>query len=210
MKNNNNDYFIYNYNIYKNEEFINENIQIKRKRGGIIPGLNEAIEAIFKPIIAPIVAISQVFTIIIQTVLWLVQLIIWFIRLIIFLFIQLFSIIGGGFDNLVRYLAYTAIMTPFEILAYIYKLITGDDGKQDEDEKTKTNKCYGVKADGTVPTLVLVSTILCPPLGIFMVYGILSWLYILICAVLCLIPIIPYFPGLIFALIKIYIDINLY
>jgi hypothetical protein len=205
-----NNYYSYNYKTFTNNKFINNNTYIKRKRGGVIPGLNDALEVIFKPIIAPIVAISQVFVIIIQTILWFVQLIIWVIRLIIFLFISLFSIIGGGFDNLIKYLAYTAIMTPFEILSYLYKLITGNNGEQDEDEKTETNKCYGVKADGTVPTLVLVSTILCPPLGIFMVYGMLSWLYILICAVLCLIPVIPYFPGLIFALIKIYIDINLY
>jgi uncharacterized membrane protein YqaE (UPF0057 family) len=101
-------------------------------------------------------------------------------------------------------------MTPFEILSYLYKLITGNTGEEDETIKSSTDyKCYGVKNDGTVPTLVLVSTILCPPLGIFMVYGMLSWLYILICAILCLIPIIPYFPGLVFALIKIYIDINI-
>ena len=61
-------------------------------------------------------------------------------------------------------------------------------------------KCYKT-ADGTIPFTVIISTILCPPIGVFMEYGITGWFNILICALLTL---MFYFPGLIYALILLY------
>jgi len=61
-------------------------------------------------------------------------------------------------------------------------------------------KCYRTP-DGQVPFSVIVATILLPPMGLFMEFGITGWLNIVICGILTL---LFYFPGLIYALILIY------
>lgn len=61
-------------------------------------------------------------------------------------------------------------------------------------------KCY-IRPDGSVPFGVVVVTVLCPPVGVFMEYGINGWLKILVCFMLTL---MMYFPGLIYALVLLY------
>ena len=61
-------------------------------------------------------------------------------------------------------------------------------------------KCYKTP-DGTVPFSVVIATILCPPVGVFMEYGLMGWFNILIAALLTL---MFYFPGLIYSLIILY------
>ena len=68
------------------------------------------------------------------------------------------------------------------------------------DNKCNGKKCY-LKKDGKVPFNVIIGTIICPPLGVFMEYGLTGWINILICIVLSL---CLYFPGLIYALMCIY------
>ena len=52
-----------------------------------------------------------------------------------------------------------------------------------------------------MPFSVLLGTIVCPPLGVFMEYGFTGWFNILICLALTL---LFYFPGLFYALLIIY------
>lgn len=61
-------------------------------------------------------------------------------------------------------------------------------------------KCY-ISPDGSIPFPVVVITVLCPPVGVFMEYGVRGWFKILVCLVLTL---FVYFPGLIYALILLY------
>ena len=87
----------------------------------------------------------------------------------------------------------------------------GWDNTPDEnnpDDKNATyfkNDCTGKKCyktpDGTVPFSVIIGTILCPPVGVFMEYGLSGWFNILIAGLLTL---LFYFPGLIYALILLY------
>ena len=72
--------------------------------------------------------------------------------------------------------------------------------RQDEEEPTEFHsttgyeeKCYRT-SDGLVPFSVIIATVLCPPVGVFMEYGITGWLNILICIMLTF---LFYFPGLI-------------
>ena len=58
-----------------------------------------------------------------------------------------------------------------------------------------------LKRDGKIPFNVIIGTIICPPLGVFMEYGLSGWINILTCILLCL---FLYFPGLIYALICLY------
>ena len=76
---------------------------------------------------------------------------------------------------------------------------TQSGGGAGEEEET-CRKCYRTE-DGTVPFTVLIITILCPPIGVFMEYGVLGWFNILICSLLTL---AFYFPGLLYALILLY------
>lgn len=67
-------------------------------------------------------------------------------------------------------------------------------------ENDKDKKCYKTD-EGKIPLSVIVSTIILPPLGVFMRFGLSKWMDILIAGAL---SIIYYFPGLIYALVLIY------
>lgn len=83
---------------------------------------------------------------------------------------------------------------------------TNGDKCSEDDKYNKNSECYeGDKCyetpPGKIPFTIIIATILCPPIGIFMQYGISYWINILICAVLTL---ALYFPGLIYALVMLY------
>ena len=61
-------------------------------------------------------------------------------------------------------------------------------------------KCYRTQA-GTVPTPVIIATVLFPPAGVFMELGLHGWIQILVCLLLTF---MFYFPGLIYGLIVLY------
>jgi uncharacterized membrane protein YqaE (UPF0057 family) len=67
-------------------------------------------------------------------------------------------------------------------------------------QRTKGKKCYLTNSN-TVPFSVLLGTIVCPPMGVFMDMGLTGWLNILICVLLTL---AFYIPGLVYALLIIY------
>lgn len=164
----------------------------KRVRGGLIDVIVESLMGILK------------FLLLIPKILmWILEFVLWFIRFIIFLLKTFMGLLFGGFEHAVKFVTITMITAPFDFIKLLIKHIFGDGiiEKRNED----LNKCY-IPSDGSVPTTVLIATLLCPPLGVFMVYGLTAWLSILISAVLSL---AYYFPGMIFALIKIYTDMDL-
>jgi uncharacterized membrane protein YqaE (UPF0057 family) len=61
-------------------------------------------------------------------------------------------------------------------------------------------KCYKTEA-GTVPTPVIIATVLFPPAGVFMELGLHGFIQILVCLLLTF---MFYFPGLIYGLIVLY------
>jgi uncharacterized membrane protein YqaE (UPF0057 family) len=61
-------------------------------------------------------------------------------------------------------------------------------------------KCYLTNTN-TIPFSIIIGTILCPPIGVFMDLGMTGWLNIIICILLTL---LLYVPGLVYALIIIY------
>jgi uncharacterized membrane protein YqaE (UPF0057 family) len=70
------------------------------------------------------------------------------------------------------------------------------------EEKThyEKDKCYKTPP-GQIPFSIIIMSILCPPLGIFMQYGLSFWLNIVIC---CLLTMMYYIPGLLYTLILLY------
>lgn len=75
-----------------------------------------------------------------------------------------------------------------------------DDDDDDNNENLDNEKCYETPP-GQIPFTIIIMTVLCPPLGIFMQYGLSFWINIILCALLSL---VFYFPGLIYALILLY------
>jgi uncharacterized membrane protein YqaE (UPF0057 family) len=61
-------------------------------------------------------------------------------------------------------------------------------------------KCFRTP-DGYVPFSVVLATVLLPPMGVFMEFGLTNWINIVICGVLTM---MYYIPGLIYALVLIY------
>lgn len=87
-----------------------------------------------------------------------------------------------------------------KVLNPIMNKVFGWDIKNEPSKGDKEKKCY--KADeGKVPMSVILSTIVLPPLGVFMRFGLRRWMDIFIAGGL---SILYYFPGLIYALVLIY------
>ena len=78
---------------------------------------------------------------------------------------------------------------------------------QEEEESLKNKNCQGTgkkcytTPSGQLPFSIIIATVLCPPIGILMQFGLSYWINIILCGLLTL---VFYFPGLIYALILLY------
>lgn len=191
-----------------------------RGRGGFIMDVIEAIIAIFKFMLF-----------IPKFILWIGSLIIWNFKVIIFLLNVIYQVLSkDGIMGLINLIVSEIVLLPFKLFGYVAKNVVNALGKQTlygiwgadnarnstfaknksreapSDSLTKEEDCDGdqkcyIAPDGSVPFSVVVVTVLCPPVGVFMEYGILGWLKIIVCFLLTL---MLYFPGLIYALILLY------
>ncbi len=181
-----------------------------RQRGGFIVDVIKLVFSLFKFLL-----------LIPKLIIWLGSLIIWLIRVFIFLLINLGEVLAkDGLIGFIRFITTTLVMLPFRFVGSLLKRafnsvgntvlnglwgvdnvsVSEDDPSDQLDTPCDGRKCY-VTPEGTLPFSVIIATILCPPLGIFMEYGLSSWLQILICLLLSL---MFYFPGLIYALVMLY------
>ena len=168
--------------------------------GGVI---QETLKKTFDPIIQPIVGIGKVFLLLLKIITWLIQFVIWIVRFSIWIIITVVPAIFTDFGGLIKMILISIINAVGTLITKGLKMIFGsgiEEEKEDEDKENK-KRCFKPKDDGTLPTTVLLSTLLCPPLGVFMVFGLSGWSYIIISAVLSL---FYYFPGLIYALVLFY------
>lgn len=198
---------------------------IPRMKGGdFLDMILSPIEAIFGPIIAPFIIIGKVFEFLIQVIIFLVKFFIWLIQFVFWLFIDFLNptnftrdffqgfimiiyLIFSTFINLV----YSIIAASANTIGNVYNNtfwgwdqsnLTYQDKHSDYFKKKtcKDKKCY-LTEKNTIPFSVIFGTILCPPLGVFMEYGVTGWLNIVICVLLTL---CFYLPGLAYALLIIY------
>ena len=178
----------------------------------------------FEIIFSPIASIANVFIFLIMAVFWLIRFIIWFIMFLIWVFTDLLNPIKLSTDFF-----HSMLTIIFALFSIVFNTITGvlalsvntlgtwmqgfwgwDQSsltKKDRNSKyfnsfnrTKNHKCYMTNTN-TVPFSVVLGTVLCPPLGVFMDMGITGWLNIIIC---CLLTLLFYIPGLCYALLIIY------
>ena len=201
----------------------------KKQRGGI--GIMDIIEPvldmilkIFDPIIDPINAIIAIFKILIKLILWLVNFIVWLVFFIGWLFTDLLNPVHffNDFWNSLVMIIFSFFSGIFNILMGLVQLsvntlggwmqgfwgwdqssLTANDMNSNyfkSINRTSGKKCYLTNSN-TVPFSVILGTILCPPIGVFMDLGLTGWLNILICILLTL---LFYIPGLVYALLIIY------
>jgi uncharacterized membrane protein YqaE (UPF0057 family) len=191
-------------------KFINIEI-IPQTNGGFIGELFSAIINLFKLLaFIPRIAI------------FIANLLVWLVK---FLY-YILNTLGHMFDpnNIVLSITYICgevLLTPFALAFNLIKRFANNFGNMltsalvgtdnvihlNDNEPTEFHqksgmreKCYRT-SDGLVPFSVVIATVLCPPVGVFMEYGLTGILNIVICAVLTL---AFYFPGLIYALILLY------
>ena len=123
--------------------------------------------------------------------------------------------VAGVFDVL-RIIALSFLDAITGIFRYFINLVfepivssfwgyTPKESEKDPKDKKKKNcapdqRCYEQPVS-KVAFPVLISTIILPPMGLFMELGLKGWMNLLICAILTL---FYYFPGLIYALIILY------
>jgi uncharacterized membrane protein YqaE (UPF0057 family) len=90
------------------------------------------------------------------------------------------------------------------VVSGFWGYVPESDKKPDKNGKRNKNcnkqRCIETPGE-SIPLTVLLSTVILPPLGLFMELGIKGWINILMCAFLTL---FFYFPGLIYALIILY------
>lgn len=209
------------FNSYNTNNLYNIEL-IPRIKGGKLNPL-KFIFKIFKPIIAPLRGIANAFLLIIRGFVYMFLLLVWIIKFIGWLIMEFLALLQKDFVTMITSIVYIIFDALTSVVkAVFYKIgnnfggiltsaIRGADNVPDESKNEdtegeyfkKTNyqtKCYRT-SDGLVPFSVVIATILCPPVGVFMEYGLYGIINIVICAVLTL---VFYFPGLIYALILLY------
>jgi uncharacterized membrane protein YqaE (UPF0057 family) len=192
--------------------------------GNFLDLILKPIEIIFEVIFKPIAAIGNVFIFLLQLLIWLGKFIYWFIFFMIWLFSDLLNPVKliSDFWNSIMLIVVTIFSTIMNVFLGIMAVITNSVGgwmqgfwgwdqsgltKNDKNsnyfkgiDRVKGKKCYLTNSN-TVPFSVLLGTILCPPIGVFMDMGLTGWFNIFICTIL---TVLFYVPGLFYALLVIY------
>jgi uncharacterized membrane protein YqaE (UPF0057 family) len=187
---------------------------IERQHGG----------SAFGDIIDGIIQIGKFFMFVYKVIKWIGLFLYWYLKFTLWLltdFLNPKNIIKE-FSNTMIIMLISICRIPFDILLRLFGLSVNVVGgwvqgfwgwdqssltQKDRDSnyfknihKKGINKCYLTNTN-TIPFSILLGTILCPPIGVFMDMGLTGWLNILICILLTL---CLYVPGLIYALLIIY------
>lgn len=193
--------------------------------GGSITGkIKDVFGAIVRPIIAPIEAIGDVFAALYKFLIWAVSFVYWCWFFSVWLFTDLLNPKNfiDDFFNTIQIIIMTIFGSIFNILMALFKFSVVSVGgwtqgfwgwdqssltQADKDSnyfkkinKNNNKKCYLTNTN-TIPFSIILGTVLCPPVGVFMDMGLTGWFNILICILLTL---LFYIPGLIYALLIIY------
>jgi uncharacterized membrane protein YqaE (UPF0057 family) len=196
----------------ENEKHYNFKLIEKQNGGGIIASF------------ISIIKIGEAFIQIGKFIEWFLKFILWFVRFMIWFFIDFLNPINliGDFYNSIVLITITLCSIPIQLVVGSFKICTNIIGgwmqgfwgwdmssltKADKDSiyfksfnRTAGQKIYYTQQN-TIPFSIILGTILCPPMGVFMDLGISGWLNIIICALLTL---LFYLPGLCYALLIIY------
>ena len=220
-----------NYYILHNNKIIPKTTKIRTKeKNTYILGSQsyEVIERLngggFVDMLMGIIKIGDLFAKIGEFIIWLLKFVYWFVMFLVWVITDLLNPLklSQDFFKSLLLLVVSICKIPFDILLGLFQLSVNTLGtwmqgfwgwdqssltKKDRNSKyfnsfnrTKNRKCYMTNTN-TVPFSVIIGTIVCPPMGVFMDMGITGWLNIIIC---CLLTLVFYVPGLVYALLIIY------
>jgi uncharacterized membrane protein YqaE (UPF0057 family) len=169
-----------------------------------------------------IIEIGKVFLILLDIIIWFAKFIAWLIFFIAWLLKFLLYDLIFDLYNSVMLIVITICTLPLQMVqAAAAAIVNGIGGwmtsifgwdqtnltKRDKNsryfqkmDRNKGKKCY-LTNNNTVPFSILLGTLICPPIGVFMDLGATGWLNIVICVLLTL---LFYIPGLVYALLIIY------
>jgi uncharacterized membrane protein YqaE (UPF0057 family) len=200
----------------KTHVYINNFDIISKQKGGQGSG--------FVGIIMGVIKIGEFFLSAGDVVVWLLKFILWFVEFLMWFMFDLLDPqnVFTDFFGTLRMIVYSLANLVFTLTLSIAKMgfntiagwMQGFWGwdmsnltKNDKNSpyfqnlnKNKVQKIYYTNSN-TVPFSIILGTILCPPMGVFMDLGITGWLNVVICGVLTL---LFYLPGLCYALLIIY------
>ena len=215
---------INNINNKNNSNIIIIQCHIKIYGGDVFSDIIDSILSVFNPIVDPIVAIGNFFYFLLKGIFWLLKFIWWFIKFFVWIFIDLLNPINfvTDFFKSIMLITITICKMPLELIMASFKICINIIGgwmqgfwgwdmssltKADKNSpyfksfnRTAGQKIYYTQQN-TVPFSIILGTILCPPMGVFMDMGTTGWLNIIIC---CLLTLLFYLPGLCYALLIIY------
>lgn len=186
-------------NIFK-KEIINKTNKIKEK---FISNPLEDVLDVLKDI-------ASFFSLAYKGLVWLIKFVIWMVRFLIYLIWEVFrpdllfaDIISGSYyypkiitETILILIKRVGNAIVDKVLGPLFKNVFGWDWTFN----TKQKDIYKTD-EGKIPITVIITTILLPPLGMFMRFGLAEWINILITGCLTM---LFYFPGLIYALVQIY------
>jgi uncharacterized membrane protein YqaE (UPF0057 family) len=199
-------------NYINNYKYNNIEIIPRQKGGGFID--------LFKSIIQ----IGEFFLKIFDVITWIFQFIAWFIQFVIWVFTDLINIntLVKEFYNSMMVIVLVILRLPLDLCTGFFAMTINAMSSWmqgfwgwDQSSLTKSDKesnyfqsmdmtkgkKYYLTSSNTVPFSVILGTILCPPIGVFMDMGTSGWLNIIVC---CILTLAFYIPGLFYALLIIY------
>jgi uncharacterized membrane protein YqaE (UPF0057 family) len=182
---------------------------------------------LFNPLLKPIMPIFKVlYAVFILFPLFIIKFIIWSFRFFIWVVVEVVSPkkLVNDFFGTIKMLTFTIVNAVFgfilvmgkKFVNYFGSTVFGGfwgwdkvimdewDYKYSEyhncQKDCRSSKCFRTSSGG-LPFSVILGTVICPPIGVFMEYGATGWVNILICILLTL---AFYFPGLAYALVCLY------
>ena len=223
-----NNYFIlYNNKLISNEieiETLFDNTNPTNPINNIIELIEKQKGGGFFDIFTSIIDIGKFFIKLGDFVIWFGKFILWFVQFIWWFFVDFLNPANfvNDFFKSIMVITITICKLPLELIMASFKICINIIGgwmqgfwgwdmssltKADKNSpyfksfnRTAGQKIYYTQQN-TVPFSIILGTILCPPMGVFMDMGTTGWLNIIICALLTL---LFYLPGLCYALLIIY------
>jgi uncharacterized membrane protein YqaE (UPF0057 family) len=210
ISNDTNLYTLFNQN--ENDKYYIFELIEKQNGGGIISSFMS------------IIKIGEFFVQLGKFIEWLLKFILWFVKFMIWFFMDFLNPVNliGDFYKSIMLITITICRAPFELIMASFKICINILGgwmqgfwgwdmssltKNDKNSlyfksfnRTAGQKIYYTQQN-TIPFSIILGTILCPPMGVFMDLGTSGWLNIVVC---CLLTLLFYIPGLCYALLIIY------
>jgi len=222
-KDNDNNNFCFENGLNSQKQIIILDINFRQKGGFFLDLISSFFEIILYPIVYPFRGILNAFLLMIKAVVYIVALAMYAIKVIIWFFVDFIPSIPGDMVAFIQFFTTALFDFLFGTITHYIRMggnklgqmtvrgtmgwdnVPNENNENDGESDYFNNDCADKKCyktpDGTVPFTVVIATILCPPVGVFMEYGLLGWFNVLIC---CILTLMFYFPGLIYALIILY------